>query len=198
MNTLNYVLGKYGLRGNRKTVVKLNITRNDLATLFKELGFAVGVEIGVEKGDYSKILSKANPGVKLFCIDPWKVYRRWNEEKNQEVLDKNFKITKKRLTPYNCEVIRKSSTGALTDFAPKTLDFVYIDGNHTFDYVWEDLNGWSKVVKAGGIVSGHDYRSRHKEHNGVTVAVDKYIKEHSLKLFTTVKGGQSSWFFVNK
>ena len=196
-NTFQFISKKFKLKNTKRDTVIINIDRSDLAELFFELKFTSGAEIGVEIGKYSEILCKANPDLRLFCIDPWKVYRRYIDEDNQRVLDGNFKITKKRLAPYNCEIIRKSSTGALKDFTPQSLDFVYIDGNHQYEYVLEDLIGWSKVVKSGGIVSGHDYMSRLKKNRGVTEAVDEYINKQELKLFRIIKNGDSSWFFVN-
>lgn len=47
------------------------------------------------------------------------------------------------------------------EFANGELDYVYIDGNHDFQNVTNDIAEWSKKVRKGGIVSGHDYE-RHK------------------------------------
>ena len=46
---------------------------------------------------------------------------------------------------------------AVEDFADGSLDFIYIDANHDFRYIAEDLSEWTKKVRPGGIVSGHDY-----------------------------------------
>jgi glycosyltransferase involved in cell wall biosynthesis len=46
---------------------------------------------------------------------------------------------------------------AVTDFADESLDFVYIDGNHQLKYVVEDIVEWTKKIKKGGIIAGHDY-----------------------------------------
>lgn len=197
METLNYIISKFGLQEDDKRITDLDITRKDIAQLFSELGFKTGAEIGVEKGVYSEVLAKANPQLLLYCIDPWKVYEKYSDFKNQGQLNTNYKIAQKRLSPYNCKIIRKSTTGALPQFKMSSLDFVYIDGNHTYEYVWEDLAGWSEKVRPGGIISGHDYRARRKEHVGVGEAVDKYTQERSVRLFTATKGGESSWFFVN-
>lgn len=64
-----------------------------------------------------------------------------------------------RLSPYDCTLIRKSSMDSLADFKDESLDFVYIDSNHQFRYIAEDLYEWSKKVKKGGIISGHDYHA---------------------------------------
>lgn len=195
--TLDYITSKFGLQKNGEQVIKLDINRGDLALLFGELHFETGAEIGVERGVFSEIICKANPKGWLYCIDPWKAYGEYDDWTDQQVLETNYEETKKRLEAYQCTLIRKSSLGAMRDFAPNSLDFVYIDGNHKYDYVWEDINGWSGIVKHGGIVSGHDYKARHKEHVGVGLAVDKYITMHNLTLFKVMKGGDSSWFFVN-
>lgn len=73
MNTLDYIIKKYNLRIGRQYVVAIpNMDRGDLAMLFAELKFNVGAEIGVERGLYSEILCKTNPGLHLYSIDPWK------------------------------------------------------------------------------------------------------------------------------
>ncbi len=186
--------------------VRLNCTRKDLAALFSQLGFTEGAEIGVDNGFYSEVLCQQNPNLKLHCIDPWKVYSKYEDIREERIFTKRFEHTKKLLEPYNCNIIRKSSTGALKDFAPRSLDFVYIDGNHTFDYVTEDLRGWSKIVKVGGIIAGHDYKGRRKGATplgrmelGVGKAVDMYVEENKIeKLYLTCKNNDSSFFFVNR
>ena len=127
-------------------------SRDDLPEFFKDIGFNVGAEIGVYIGGYSKMLCKA--GLKLYSIDPWFYpdlpFKNPGEEKN-------YRITQQRLKPYDCTIIRKTSMEAVKDFTDGSLDFVYIDANHAFKYVTEDIWEWSKKVKKGGIISGHDY-----------------------------------------
>lgn len=133
-----------------------NAGRNDLPNLFKKLKFQVGAEIGIYKGDFSKIL--AAPGYKLYAIDPWKIYPGFENARGQKRVDFLYEHTQRALTPFkNIEIIRKTSMEAATDFPDNSLDFVYIDGNHEFRYIAEDLYEWTKRVRPGGIVSGHDY-----------------------------------------
>lgn len=126
--------------------------RDDLPEFFKEMGFKVGAEIGVYKGGYSETLCKA--GLKLYSIDPWFYPDLPFKNRGEEI---NYKRTQSRLAPYDCAVIRKTSMEAVKDFANDSLDFVYIDGNHDFMHTTEDIWEWSKKVKRGGIISGHDY-----------------------------------------
>ena len=206
MSIRKYIYDKYAEYMTDEKIVRLPCRRTDLATLFKELGFTEGAEIGVDNGFYSEALCKLNPKLRLHCIDPWKVYSKYEDITDEKVFDKRFEHTKALLKPYNCNIIRKSSTGALKDFVPSSLDFVYIDGNHTYDYVMEDLIGWSKIVKKGGIIAGHDYKGRRKGATplgrmelGVGKAVDDFIEKNDIdKLFLTVKNHDSSWFLINK
>ena len=46
---------------------------------------------------------------------------------------------------------------AVKEFADNSLDFVYLDGNHNFTHIAEDIHHWLRKVKPGGILSGHDY-----------------------------------------
>jgi len=128
-------------------------TRVDLAKYFKKLGFKVGAEIGVLRGDYSVQLCKANPNLKLYCIDSWGI----NEMRHSAYHLKMYEKAKFNLAPYNTKLIKKLSLDAIRDFSDNSLDFVYIDANHKFDYVIEDIIEWSRKVRKGGIISGHDY-----------------------------------------
>lgn len=131
-------------------------TRDDLPGFFVQMGFKVGAEIGVYKGEFSEKL--ATLGLKLFAIDPWKIYKDFENPRGQARLDFQYEHAKRVLAPYsNAQIIRKTSMEAVEDFEDESLDFVYIDANHEFRYIAEDLFEWTKKVKKGGIVSGHDY-----------------------------------------
>ncbi len=164
MNSLDYIINKYHLDKNAKSPIQIpNVGRDDLAELFKELKFKVGAEIGVASGLYSEILCQANPGLELYCVDPWANYKGYGGFKG--VMTQNYQEAKKRLSGHNCHFVRKFSLEAAKDFEDESLDFVYIDGNHKFQNVVNDLCEWSRKVKIGGIVGGHDYiREKRKQY----------------------------------
>lgn len=164
MNTLEYITKKYNLDLNQKRMpIEIpNVDRNDLAGLFGELGFKTGAEIGVEQGIYSEILCKKNPGLHLYCVDAWAAYNEYREHVSQEKLDGFFENVQKRLSKYDVSFIRKFSMEAVDFIGDGWLDFVYIDANHTFKHVANDVAEWSKKVRPGGIVAGHDYCKRTK------------------------------------
>lgn len=133
-----------------------NASRDDLPELFKKLGFKRGVEIGVYKGEFTEVLAKS--GLEIFGVDPWSLYDDYGNPKGVERMNQQYESSLERLKPYpNCKLIKKTSMEAVKDFENDSLDFVYIDGNHWFKYVTEDICEWSKRVKEGGIICGHDY-----------------------------------------
>jgi len=133
-------------------------TRDELPELFKQLGFKTGAEIGVYKGQFTKLFAKA--GLNIFAVDAWAPYKDFDrvEENRIERQEELYQKTKKKFEPYkNITIVRKKSMDALDDFEDESLDFVYIDANHRLKFAVEDIYEWAKKVRKGGIVAGHDY-----------------------------------------
>lgn len=209
MNTLEKICNKYQLDPAARVPIEIpNTGRDDLARLFGELGFTRGAEIGIERGVYSEVLCKSNPGVMLYCVDAWQAYRGYRDHVSQEKLDGFYQETKQRLAPFGCQFVRAFSMDAVKQFEDRSLDFVYLDANHELPFVMFDLIEWSKKVKRGGIVAGHDYyqSTRMDTKNHVVYAVDAYVRSYRIKpwflLGTKVKvDGEvreksRSWFWV--
>lgn len=155
--------------------------RIELAQHFNNLGFKIGAEIGVFEGYYSEILCQNIPGLKLYLIDIWENYRRYRNHRGE--MEAAYEKTKVRLAPFNCTIIRDWSMEAVKGFEDESLDFVYIDSNHLYKYVKQDIEEWTKKVRKGGIVAGHDYYiTKHNQIAGVITAVDEYIKKAGYKL----------------
>jgi hypothetical protein len=170
---------------------KIN-SREDFPKFFAELKFKVGAEVGVLKGEFSELLCKGNPGLKLYCIDAWGIGEKKRREYHLQALEE----AKVRLSVYDTVLIHKLSMDAVKDFADESLDFVYIDANHEPSFVREDIREWTKKVKKGGIVSGHDY-NLYK----ITPVIDEYVKNNDFTLHvTTVRSDKtySWWFLKNK
>lgn len=159
--------------------------RIELAQYFNQLGFKRIAEVGVFDGHYSQVLCQQIPGVKLYAIDPWVGYQGYRDHKFKESFDRAEKMARERLAPYDCEIIKKFSVDAAKDFEDGSLDAVFIDGNHEYKYVKEDIELWAPKVKVGGIVSGHDYYKTPTGNVGVINAVDEFINEYGYKLEIT-------------
>jgi hypothetical protein len=159
-------------------------SRDDLPEFFKEMGYTVGAEVGVYKGEFSKKFCEA--GFKFYAIDPWLAYADYRNPRGQARLDFQYDHVKRLLEPYpNCTIIRKTSMDALADIPDGSLDFVYIDGNHWFKYVAEDICEWAKKVRVGGVVCGHDYVYKGRFHRmgicHVRYVVDAYTLAYGIQ-----------------
>jgi len=199
MNTLDYIKEKYLLSYDvPMPIILKGIGRHSgFKGLMAELGFKAGAEIGTRIGAYAKELCLALPGLKLYCIDPWKAYPEYNEISDQSQLNRQFERAKRTLTPYGCEIIREESMNAVRRFGPNSLDFVYVDGNHDYKYALEDITEWTKIVRPGGIVYGHDYTN---DHQGVMQAVHEYISKNSISPWFVLRVGRQAncFMFVKK
>ena len=163
--------------------------------LFGELGFKTGAEIGVAEGHYSKVLCLHVPDLKLYCVDLWdEYYRETTRIKSLEDQERCLKLAHEKLDPYGAIFIRKPSAEAAKDIPDESLDFVYIDGDHAFDHIMQDLIIWSYKVKPGGIVAGHDfYRFRGA---GVVDAVEVYTRAHQIHEWFIDDQREKSFFWV--
>lgn len=183
-STLDFILHHYHLDPTARTPIEIPDTgRDDLAHLFRKLGFTSGAEIGVEQGVYAEVLCRANPGVMLSCVDAWRAYSGYRDHVSQDKLDGFYQATQARLAPYAVEFVRAFSADAVKEFNDKSLDFVYLDANHELPFVMFDLIEWSKKVRPGGIVAGHDYyqSTRQDTKNHVVYAVDAYVRSYRIK-----------------
>jgi hypothetical protein len=164
--------------------------RNHIAELFGELKFKVGAEIGVRTGEFSQVMCEANPGVKMYCIDPWAPYARVSQQRQ----DRYLRYCRNRLAPYDCTIIKATSEDAVREFKDDSLDSVYIDGRHEFDYVMMDLIMWVPKVRRGGIIAGHDYYEFYA--GGVITAVNAYTHAHNIQMWYITRELTPSFFWV--
>lgn len=160
-------------------------------------GFTVGAELGVREGLSALEFCKNLPGLHLLCVDPWadwpqhKDMRRYPGEPLQFLAE-----AKERLSGYDCEFIQARSQDAVVNVPDESLDFVYIDGDHTFDGTMLDLILWSPKVKKGGIVAGHDYV--HHGYNGVIPAVNAYTAAHLVRDWYITNDRQPNYFWMRR
>lgn len=207
---LEYILQKYNIEVTDNLPIEIpDTTRETLAELFKELGYKKGVELGVEAGLYSEVLCQKNPEATLFCIDAWTAYKGYREYVTQEKIDSFYEEAKKRLEPYNALLWKQYSMDAVEQFEDGELDFIFIDGNHSFEHVAQDIGFWARKVRKGGIVSGHDYVARKGPSNHKVIeAVQGYTKAYKINPWFVLgrrerregerRDKSRSWFFVKE
>lgn len=208
METLKYICEKYNIDLNQESPFKINCCRiKDLPVLFKELGFTKGAEIGVLEGDYSAILCQSNPKLKVYSIDAWEFYPLKNNFRRPWVYPEIYEKAKTKLAQYkNNEIIRKWSMDAVKDFADESLDFVFIDGDHRFEYVANDIAGWGKKVRKGGIIAGHDFGPSPKDKKETFCHVKEVVygwtASHGIHpwfiLESAITDRENGWMWVKK
>lgn len=161
MNTLDLILDKFHRSLGETTRMPLEIPnygRDNMAQLFRELGFKVGVEVGVRNGNYSETLMKANPDLILWGVDPYEPHKGYRDHVRKETFQGFEKEAHDKLDKYDSYTfIRDYSHNAVHQFEDNSIDFVYIDGDHSFYNATQDIELWSAKVRTGGIVSGDDY-----------------------------------------
>lgn len=162
MNVHEYLRKQFNINPDQRSqpVEIPNTNRHTLASMFFDLGYSVGAEIGVEEGVYSEVLLRSNPRLHLYSIDAWEVYGNYRDHMKQSEMDDIYKRAVDRLKPYSCTVLKGYSVDMAKQFDDNSLDFVYLDANHEFVHVVNDIAAWEPKVKVGGIISGHDYIKR--------------------------------------
>ena len=88
LNAKDYIFDKYKVPPDAPSPIQLQVCRVPAqVALYAELGLKVGAEIGVDRGLFAADICKANPGVKLYGIDPWRDYPAYLEKGEQEYYD---------------------------------------------------------------------------------------------------------------
>jgi len=205
LKTNRFILDKYNLNqaSEYPRVIK-GLNRIGLVKLWKELGYKVGAEIGVAKGEFSDLMFKGIPGLKMYLVDPYYDYpggKKYARE-HPEMKKMSHKLMKGRDVVW----LEEKSETAFNKIPDKSLDFVYIDGNHEYNWVMLDIILWERKVKRGGIISGHDYNTHGypKHIRQVKKAVDDFTKIHHISpVYLTDTNAKvyradrhASWFWV--
>jgi len=140
------------------------------------IGEVEGAEIGVLGGTNAISMLANFPQLRtLHLIDPY-----------GGITDKDPKFAnefKPRFSAFEDRIVWhiKTSLEASLEIADGSLDFAYIDGNHRYSFVADDIRAWWPKLKPTGILCGHDYFT----HGSVKKAVDDWAKANNHWVFTT-------------
>lgn len=149
----------------------------------------VGAEIGVNKGDNAISILQTLPMKTLYLIDPYIAYIEYEVKKEYS---QSYNVAKERLSNFpQTKFIIKTSDEACKDIH-EPLDFVYIDGNHNYEYVKRDIENYYPLVKPTGIIGGHDYT---RDFSGVGKASREFGFANNLRLYTIFPDW---WIFKDK
>jgi predicted O-methyltransferase YrrM len=134
------------------------------------------VEIGVFKGEFSAAILRLNQPRRLFLIDTW----------SPDAIDlANFDADSicasvrdrfaDAIRAGTVTVIREPSATAAARFSDTSLDWIYIDGDHRYDAVRQDLELYFPKLRIGGYIVCDDYHYAGNFGDGVTRAVDEFM-----------------------
>ena len=179
--------------------------------LIDKLKLKTGVEIGVDKAGFSKhILSKTKIDM-YYCIDTWQ--DEFGSDYRPDYFDKDgnnryneaYETLKEYIDAKRAVLIKSTGLEASKDFGTETIDFCYIDGDHSLGGIYTDIMAWTPKVALGGIIAGHDYKDGGKsginDYFGkqldykIKTVVDYYCQRYGHKL-NVVGGRILSWYFV--
>ncbi len=123
----------------------------------------IGMEVGVWEGGFSEeILKVVQPRI-LHLVDPWSYQPEFGntafgKSKNETTMDEKYLLVAEKFrNDPRVAIHRRMSHEVLEEFDDASLDWIYLDGNHNFEVVKNDLALSRVKVKPGGMISGDDF-----------------------------------------
>lgn len=185
----------------------------------------IGVELGSFKGQFANTILN-NWNGKLLMVDVWRElpHEEYDDASNHREHIDAYTQAMDNIKGYEdrAYMLRMKGEHACDFISDQSLDFVYIDANHTYKCVKEDINLWYPKVKSGGIVMGHDYlpdyfyegkeekdqalytfpdgqpeKAQYTGMFGVNPAVDEFCKENGYTINKTDEF-LATWWFIKK
>lgn len=157
----------------------------------------LGIEIGVWEGTNSVRLLEQFPNLTLIGIDPFEEYQDWCGYVKSENINSREKVAntvlKKYIDENRFKLIRKFSDKALLELTDQSFDFIYIDGDHSYDWALHDITNYWKLVKTGGILCGHD-----RSLEGVSRALNQFIIDNNISYVSTEQPQSDSWYIIKE
>lgn len=176
--------------------------RDELGEFLNQNGLlGVGLEVGSLSGEFARTIMSRWKGRQLIMLDPW--CRQPSDVYKEPVNDTDWSSCMgsceqlQREYRERIQLLRDYSPQAAAYFESGTLDFVYLDGNHSHEAVSADLRAWWPKVKNGGLFGGHDYRNDTvwPQNCEVKRAVSEWCSEMGLQLpHITRHPGCYSWW----
>lgn len=146
--------------------------RMQLALTMRDMGLLKAVEVGCRYGASAKLWLENIPGLDLTCIDPYRAYHRISQARQDLI----YAGAQQNSATYGFKLIRSASLEIVDGFPNGSLDWVHIDGDHSFDAAVQDIIRWAPKVREGGLVLVHDYCAFGL--SGVIPAIDAYTHCH--------------------
>lgn len=155
-----------------------------------------GIEVGVWDGQNCTHLLAARPLLRLILVDRWRPPNPDDSyalsgaqiaSKPQSRHTEAYNKTMKAIEPYMDRVIilKGDSVPMAENVEDASVDFVFIDGDHSEEGVSKDIVAYLPKIKKGGFISGHDWNHKWGTEKGVL----QHFKRDRVSL-----DGNSTWF----
>ena len=141
-------------------------------------------EIGVFRGDFSKMILEKNP-LYLYLVDPFDVGGKKYKSglSTAYTTNEDYLLVKERFKYDHRVVIKRDySYDLVKTIKDNYFDFLYLDASHLYDDVLQDLYQWYPKMKKDSWICGHDYIDNNDDF-GVIEAVDKFCDLYNFEMF---------------
>jgi len=152
-----------------------------LVNFLRDKNIKTGAELGIFWGETFFYLLDNLPNLFLVGVDLWSPIDWGNEADEgfrsyeQFPLEKYFNDVCSKVKKYpNTKILRMDTVEASKEFPDNYFDFVFIDGDHTYEGVKRDIEAWKPKVYLNGWIVGHDIQMK-----GVKKAVKKTLKKYN-------------------
>ncbi len=161
----------------------------DIIPLYMEMvasakGGEVFVELGAWKGKSAAFMAveivNSGKGIHFDVVDLWEraeFLRTLEGHPYEPATNAEFVANTAPARTGIRRIIQSDTSAAAARYDDESVDFVYVDACHRYAGCKADLDAWWPKVRAGGILSGHDYAG---EYQGVVDAVDEFAKREGL------------------
>lgn len=135
--------------------------RNDFPAWLSHCRYQTMIEVGVCRGEFSELVLANWPG-HLTMVDAWQHFdENYRDIANADTTEHelNFMLAQRvasRFSPRS-RIVRGISPSAAAEFADESVDVVYLDANHSYEAVRDELVAWGPKIKKGGAFAGHDF-----------------------------------------
>lgn len=133
-----------------------------IVKLAKESHWSRGAEIGVLRGKTLFNILDSCKNLHMIGVDQWRALPLRNVEcaetyndYDMAALEKSV-LLKAKTYGGRCVILKGDSVSAAIAVEDGSLDFVFIDADHTLAGVERDIKAWAPKVRKGGMVLGHD------------------------------------------
>ena len=123
--------------------------------IIEPLNMKFGLELGVRRGEFTASLLERHPDLIMNAVDIWNsTVEGHDNDNNYNTFIQNLQDSK---VNDRCRIYKMYFDEAINYIEDESLDFIFIDGTHTYNALKNDIFKWFNKVKDNGLITGHDY-----------------------------------------